>query len=353
VARFKAYLSEPITRCTKRERGRIVTLIGLLEEAIKAAPFHVDLYVPSRFSDPTVRQDLKPEHVYLLDRLRIVEADLLLVLADHTSFGVGGEVQMATELSKPIIMFSREKQLSRFLLGTPANAVRALYGNAYSLQYKEWRDLKQTLLPTLKEILDTLEPLTELPEPGWNIAQTLKQHREEAGLSLEDLAQKTKLPLLQLKLWETDFDALWQELSAYQRAGLLDLGTIQLHSAHLEQLTGPSIHALHRIAAVLGLGIHELVGDTREKWRNKGPSQEEQEMTQQYRQWFKGELRRKCLSFDVTFREYTALEETFFAERFPENQHLGPRALKHNSQLSDQAFLEALKALRHATPPLA
>jgi hypothetical protein len=34
------------------------------------------------------------EHVYLLDRIRVVESDFMLVVADHASFGIGGEVEL-------------------------------------------------------------------------------------------------------------------------------------------------------------------------------------------------------------------------------------------------------------------
>ena len=160
--KYKAYLSEPITRCPVREKGRIKRLVGQLKAALTEAPFSTQLYIPSLVSDPLVRRHLTPEHVYLLDRIRIVEADYLLVLADHTSFGVGGEVEMATSLGKPIIIFSREEKLSRFLLGTPANAHLAcltkeernkvLPQTSYYIHYKEWRDLKAPLLSIISKV---------------------------------------------------------------------------------------------------------------------------------------------------------------------------------------------------------
>lgn len=75
---------------------------------------------------------MTPEHVYLLDRIRVVEADYMIVIADHTSFGVGGEVEIATSLGKPVVIISREEKLSRFLTGTPANAVRAMDDENFS-----------------------------------------------------------------------------------------------------------------------------------------------------------------------------------------------------------------------------
>lgn len=50
----RAYVSEPITRCPPREKGRIRTLISKMRDCLAGPPFATRLYVPSEITSPEV-----------------------------------------------------------------------------------------------------------------------------------------------------------------------------------------------------------------------------------------------------------------------------------------------------------
>jgi transcriptional regulator with XRE-family HTH domain len=353
---FKAYLSEPITRCPIRERGRIQRLVDQLKDVLKKEPYSTQLYIPSLVSDPVVRKNLSPEHVYLLDRIRIVEADYLLVLADHTSFGVGGEVEMATNLGKPIILFSRDKKLSRFLLGTPANALLALHSavavpakNSYYIHYKEWRDLRQPLLSWVSKVLEHLECTLDQP-PFWDISTRLKSIRVQRGLSPAELAERAGILLPQLLIWEKSLNEIVMDLQAYQKAGQLDLDPIELNSTQLEQLSNPSLSALHRLSSALEVPVSALLGDPTEKLVSKGPAKYNQLLTNQVMRSREEALEARSFQFDVTFREYRLLKKKFITEFLASIEGSESFHSIHLGRISEEEFHEELMALRLIPP---
>ena len=349
--RHKAYLSEPITRCPVRERGRIKRLVDQIKESIEEHPFLTKLYIPSLVSDPEVRKSLTPEHVYLLDRIRIVEADFLLVLADHTSFGVGGEVEMATNLGKPIVFFSRDKKLSRFLLGTPASANRAFCNkgesshNPYYIHYREWRDLKAPFLSLVSKVLTQIgTPSVQLPV--WDISKNLRKLRVERGWSQEELAMKSGVFHPQLALWEKSLSEIIGELQAYQKAGQLDLDPIELNSTQLEQLSNPSLNALHKISRALGVPVSELLGDSSERLLNKGPAKITQHFSDQLIRSRTEALELRAFQFDVTFREFRHLRKVLVDDYFQYGDVMGPNCGGHPDRIPEQEFLNHIQDFR-------
>ncbi|PIE90602.1 MAG: hypothetical protein CR997_05005 [Acidobacteria bacterium] len=351
---FRAYLSEPITRCPVREKGRIQRLVAQLQSALKEPPYSTQLYIPSLISDPTVRTHLTPEHVYLLDRIRIVEADYLLVLADHTSFGVGGEVEMATNLGKPIIIFSREKKLSRFLLGTPANAHMVHLKdkesndetNPYYIQYTNWRDLKTPLLRLVRQVIQS-PVLKNRHLPFWDVSSNLKEARKAKGWSKEILAAKAGILLPQLILWEKSLEEIVSELQAYQQAGQLDLDPIELNSSQLELLTNPSLNALHKLSFALGISMNDLLGDETELIKEKGPSRINRQLKTQLIRSREEVLEQRAFQFDVTFREYKALRTIFIANFIETLDHTMLSSAHKLDRIDEQRFHEQLQKLRN------
>lgn len=300
--RFLAYVSEPITRCPPREKGRIKNLVTKMTKDLADDPFFVQLYLPSQVTSPEVRMDMKPEHVYLLDRIRVVEADFMLVIADHTSFGIGGEVEMATSLGKPIIIFSRDTNLSRFLVGTPANAVRGLDPNQYFLAYKDWRDLKPQLGQVLEKVLAGLVRSRTDFSAFRDVGRNVRRLRLAAGLKIEDLADKSGLPRAQLRILEQPFEEIRRELATY---GDLDLASIKLGPYQLEQLTHMGLAALERLAEVLQVGVGELLGNM--VIPPKDPAKVARTQLRQIEQSRLENLRARAAQFDISYREFETL----------------------------------------------
>jgi len=297
-----AYVSEPITRCPPREKGRIRTLVTKMSDAL-ADTFGTELYIPSLVTSPDVRDTMTSQHVYLLDRIRVVESDYMLVCADHTSFGIGGEVEMASSLSKPIIIFSRDETLSRFLVGTPCNAVRTHTGKSY-LRYRDWRDLKPRLFPLIENVLADLEPARRTGIPHTDVGKQLSKWREKRGVSIEDLAAKTGLRPEHLTLLEKPFEVIRSELAAYEDTDI-DLGKIDFTPHQIEELANIGLPALHKIAVALECTISELLGEA--VTGLGGAARVAKKQSGRLREIRTEQLARRAAQFDLTYRQFEAL----------------------------------------------
>jgi len=339
--RFQAYVSEPITKCPPREKGRIQNLVAKMAKDLASDPFFMKLYVPSQVTSPEVRSDMKPEHVYLLDRIRVVEADLMLVIADHTSFGIGGEVEMATSLGKPIIIFSRDEKLSRFLIGTPANAVRARYPQQHFLAYRDWRDLKPKLYHILEPTLDGLARSRADFSAFRDVGRNVRRLRIDRGLSVEELANRSGLPIAQLRILEQPFEEIRRELATY---GDLDLASIKLGPYQLEQLTHIGLAALERLAETLQVGVAKLLGNM--VIPPKDPMKAARVQLRQIEQTRLQSLRSRAAQFDVSYREFDTLRKEL-VDKVLEHFSGGPPAKARELQtISEKDFFNALQKIR-------
>jgi transcriptional regulator with XRE-family HTH domain len=348
ASRYRAYLSEPITRCPVREKGRIQTLVLRMAESLALDPYHTSLYIPSLVTAPERRSDMSPEHVYLLDRIRIVQADFVLVIADHASFGIGGEVEIASSLGKPVLFLSREERVSRFLLGSPVNALRSLSPeNPHFLHYRDWRDLKPRLLPAIHRLLTQLAEAQAHQLPFWDLGSSLKQLRNQHGWSARELARRAGLHEQQILLWEKGVEEIRRELDRYRFEDGEGLGPVELSPRQLEQLVNPGLDALHRLSHVLGVSLETLVGEPSEATaRPKGPAKELEQWLQQLARTRGESLRARADQFDVTYREYQVLKNDLqdgLIERLEQGKILPSPALHH---ISEEEFLHELRRLR-------
>lgn len=346
--RYRAYLSEPITRCPQREKGRIQTLVSKMSEALDGEPFYTSLYIPSLVTSPEKRAHMSPEHVYLLDRIRIIQADYLLVIADHTSFGIGGEVEMATSLGKPILFLSREDKVSRFLLGTPVNALRAEGKNApFYIQYRDWRDLKPRLLPAIQKILKRLDRHDLYQLPFWDVSQNLAALRLAKGWDEAELARRAGLHEQQIRLWERSLDQIREELECYRFDDGVGIGAIVMNHRQLEQLANPGLDAIHRLAYVLDVPVHRLVGEEGHAEIVKGPGKALNQMLRQIQEARQDSLQARADQFDITYREFLKLK-THLVDYVIEQIESGKLAPNRFLNLiSETEFLDALRKIRH------
>ncbi len=341
-ARFRAYLSEPITRCPQREKGRIQTLVQKIAEALKLPPYLTSVYIPSLVTSPEKRSNMTPEHVYLLDRVRIVEADYILVVADQTSFGIGGEVELATSLGKPVIFFTREQKLSRFLIGTPVNVTRLEPEKRDFIRYRDWRDLKPQLLTLVEDVIARLGQSQTFHIPHWDIGKRLQTLRKNHGMSPEQLALRAGLWPAQIRLWEMHIDEVRAEFEVYQGDDASDIGEISLNFRQLEQLANPGLDAIHRLCFTLDVGVAELVGETSDQIPAQGPAKVLNAYQGQLRDARLESLKMRAHQYDITYREYDELRQILVDEVLESSYP--SRVVNH---VSETEFAEALRAIRH------
>jgi nucleoside 2-deoxyribosyltransferase len=108
-----AYLSGPIIHAEDRRDDFYRVVIDLLEEK------GVDIFAPQFFPPAS------PEDIYERDVRYVRACDVLIAEVTSPSHGVGMEIMLAIELSKPIILFfdSSSGRLSKMVSGAPGKVL--------------------------------------------------------------------------------------------------------------------------------------------------------------------------------------------------------------------------------------
>ena len=108
-----AYLSGPIIHSKDRRDDFYRAVIDILEEK------GVEVFAP-QFLPPA-----SPEEIYERDVRNVRACDFLVAEVSSPSHGVGMEIMLAIELSKPILLFfdSTSGRLSKMVSGAPGKAL--------------------------------------------------------------------------------------------------------------------------------------------------------------------------------------------------------------------------------------
>jgi nucleoside 2-deoxyribosyltransferase len=108
-----AYLSGPIIHAEDRRDDFYRVVIDLLEEN------GVEVFAPQFFPPAS------PEEIYERDVHNVRACDFLVAEVSSPSHGVGMEIMLAVELSKPILLFfdSSSGRLSKMVSGAPGKAL--------------------------------------------------------------------------------------------------------------------------------------------------------------------------------------------------------------------------------------
>ena len=108
-----AYLSGPIIHTEDRRDDFYRAVIDLLEEK------GIEVFAP-QFYPPA-----SPEEIYERDVRNVRACDFLIAEVSSPSHGVGMEIMLAIELSKPILLFfdSTSARLSKMVAGSPGKAL--------------------------------------------------------------------------------------------------------------------------------------------------------------------------------------------------------------------------------------
>jgi nucleoside 2-deoxyribosyltransferase len=108
-----AYLSGPIIHFEDRRDEFYRVVIDLLEE--KGVEVFAPQYIPPA----------SPEEIYERDVRNVRACDFLIAEVSSPSHGVGMEIMLAIELSKPILLFfnSSSGRLSKMVSGAPGKAL--------------------------------------------------------------------------------------------------------------------------------------------------------------------------------------------------------------------------------------
>lgn len=183
-APLHGYIATALTNLDRDAKGHITFASSKIAEVAKQHGFYV--YQPRRATDPVLHKDFDADSVYALDRQKVVNADLLLVLVNKPSFGVGQELEIAASYSKPMILIREaDVQVSRMVLGCPANVIA-------EIDYRTPEDLARRLhkvLPEAREKVLRWRAGVGNANERATLASRLKEARLQAGYdSPESLA---------------------------------------------------------------------------------------------------------------------------------------------------------------------
>jgi transcriptional regulator with XRE-family HTH domain len=178
VAPLHGYIATPLTGLSQSDREAIVFTSTKIAEVCKA--YEIYVYQPRKASDPLLHRDIAPEEVYRLDRSRVVRADILFVLANHPSIGVGQELEIAGSYGKPTVLITREDTtISRMATGSHANFLE-------KFSYSTPEDLEKRLRTCLGRNIERLRKWRR-KKPALDVGAKLEQARQARRYSLEEV----------------------------------------------------------------------------------------------------------------------------------------------------------------------
>src|ERR1043166_4671156 len=99
--KYQAYASYALTALSAEESERSCDLMERLCIEV-FEKIDVFLYLPHLFSSPNAHKTMLPEHVNMLDRIRIARVDLVVFWATRPSFGAGREYEIGQAMGLPI-----------------------------------------------------------------------------------------------------------------------------------------------------------------------------------------------------------------------------------------------------------
>jgi tRNA A-37 threonylcarbamoyl transferase component Bud32/transcriptional regulator with XRE-family HTH domain len=183
------YVATALTGLEPDARGYITFASSKIAEVAKRHGFYV--YQPRRATDPVLNKDFDAETVYVLDRERVLRADLLFVLLNKPSFGVGQELEIAASYSKPTILIVEEGVVvSRMVHGSPANVLASI---VYSTPEDLERQLDRALTDVTEDVIRWKERVGD-PLRRIDLGPLLREKRIAAGYkSSGDFADKMGL----------------------------------------------------------------------------------------------------------------------------------------------------------------
>jgi transcriptional regulator with XRE-family HTH domain len=261
---FKAYFACPLSQVAPERAARAEEVGRVIRKA--AELFDVSLYLPCEHTHPLGAPALSQTEVYWIDRERVASSDLLCLLADDPSHGVGIEAEIAGNAGVPIVIFkSPRAKISRMLRGTPARMVA-------EIEFETMEELSAKATAFFKTHRNKMMLTRQSREREYNL---------RLGVRIRTLRQ------------ERGFDTI---LLA-ERADLVP-EVIESIETRPEQLATVTTVQLRRIAKALGVAPAELLRDQ---------SGRDQRFEDAYRESL-ADLRSFARKRDLTYSVYATLK---------------------------------------------
>lgn len=222
---LNAYLASALSGLSAEQRQYVFTLSDIV--ATVCAEQNINLYEPRKKTDPVHHAEVADNHVFKIDRDRVLASDLLIHLCHYPSTGAGEELDFAYNALVPIILVSHsETRVSRMITGIPAMKVHIEYTEPEELRYG------------LSDALLKLRPILEQRKLAFSkydvniVGEKVRTLREEAGLTREEVAH---------------------------HAPHLTMETLKDLEESTDRCANPSLIQLRELAAILKTTVADLV----------------------------------------------------------------------------------------------
>jgi transcriptional regulator with XRE-family HTH domain len=167
--------------------------------------------------------------VYWIDRERVASSDLVMIMGDHPSFGVGQEAEIAANAGVPIVLcHSRGLEISKMLKGLPAHIIA-------TLEFDHLDDLAESIERFFRQNRERLSLNRRKREREYHlrVGNRIRHRREALQLNVEDLASRAEI----------------------------NVELINSVESRPEQQSNFSLVNLRRVARALNIALAELVRD--------------------------------------------------------------------------------------------
>ncbi len=224
---YRVYFACSLTRMDAEQRKRSEEVQSIVRRYSEQNGFSV--YLPGEHTHPLGAPDLTAPEVYWIDRERVANSDLLFVLADEPSFGVGQEAEIAANAGVPIVIFHSENvNVSRMLRGIAGRILDTVsFTDESDLEAKarQFFALNKSRFRVLRNSRDR--------EYHLRVGNRVRDLREAEDLSVDELAERAEVNKELLASLET----------------------------RPERLSNTSLINLRRIARALNVPLAELLKD--------------------------------------------------------------------------------------------
>ena len=181
-APLHGYIASSLTGLEDDTREAVAFSSKLIADVSKG--YNIYAHQPRKVTDPILNKDIEPGKVYYLDRKRILYADLLIVIANYPSFGVGQELEIASSFGTPTVLITREgKKISRMVKGGFINLIG-------DITYSSPEDLEKKLNKCLNDNHETIKNLKNIKQRSEEFIPRgeLSKIRKALAYSLEDVS---------------------------------------------------------------------------------------------------------------------------------------------------------------------
>lgn len=182
---LSAYLASALTGLNNDQRSLVFQLSDTI--ALICHKHGIELYEPRKKTDPVHHQHVNDKDVFMTDREKVLNSDLVIFLSHYPSTGAGQELDFAYSAMLPIIIISRSTdKVSRMVTGIPTFTVH--------IQYNEPDELRSLF----DNCLDTIKPIIEERKLAFSnykqniVGQRIRTLREQLGLTREDIVSMAK-----------------------------------------------------------------------------------------------------------------------------------------------------------------